>query len=218
MVSYHRPRILHSKVSEPAARTREDNPLAWPYGTPLACGICSDATTHDWAGLLILDSVRETSGVSPIAQGILLESARDTEARILLIHTMQFIHAICTELTLATRAPNPLDSSTVTDLPLMVHCIAYGNNDTGTLVAGNPFRRRLHINAKVFPFIMNQGFVRRTQASPVFVFRMATLIAKRRWLYQLILTRISSGPGVGTSIVCTGALALGPFPTLTAAF
>lgn len=36
--------------------------------------------------------------------------------------------------------------------------------------------------------------------------------------HQLILTRISPGPGVGTSISVRGAVAVSPRPCLTAAF
>jgi hypothetical protein len=71
-----------------------------------------------------------------ISEGVFLERTRDSKARIQLLWTMTFIVAIRTELALATNRCNPLDTSTVANLPEILDIGAYRDHDTRTFVPG----------------------------------------------------------------------------------
>jgi hypothetical protein len=120
------------------------------------------STAHDRPSFLILDALWNSGGILSICQAVLLEGTRSRETRISLLQAMQFILTIRTELTSAANRRNPLDTSTVTDLPPAAHVIANGNDDACAFVTGNALCCLSHQYTKSCPLIMNWGFVAAT--------------------------------------------------------
>lgn len=51
-------------------------------------------------------------------------------------------------------------------LPLVMHIVAHGDDDTGTLVAGDAERVGVHVDAEGGPLVVQKGLVRGAEARP----------------------------------------------------
>jgi hypothetical protein len=148
----------------------------------------------------ITDSIWDTRGVSAISNSILLEGAWDMDSCIDLIRTMHFIvDAQDTEFAVSARRPDPLDTSSITDLPLVFHIGADCHNHAGTFMASDAFCCFLHVvSFGASQAIGNQRFVGATQAGPEM--HSASEVVSHEGSYHLRLTKISLGPGITTLI------------------
>lgn len=135
------------------------NPLAGFNSTPLASDVCCHATAHDRTSLLVSNAFGDPGSVSAIAKSILLESSCCRETRVLLVWAVKLVAAVCAKLALPADSPDPFDASTVPNFPFVMHVVTYSNDDTSTLVTGNPLGGGLHGHTERCPFIMNQGFI-----------------------------------------------------------
>jgi hypothetical protein len=61
---------------------------------------------------------------------------------------VKLVDAIRTKLAFATGTPDPFDTSTIPNLPFVVHVISYGNDNACTFVACDSLRLWLHGQAK----------------------------------------------------------------------
>lgn len=135
---------------------KEYNPLAGLNRTSFTSNICRHTTTHDRASLFVLDTFGDTCGVTSVAEGVLLEGTRGSEAGILLFGAMELVGAVGAEFTLATDTPDPFDACSVAHLPLVVHVVAHGHDDTGALVACDALGRGLHGYSERGPFVVDE--------------------------------------------------------------
>lgn len=79
---------------------------------------------------------------------------------------MTFVLAISTKLASSAYRRNPFDTSAITRLPEILHVCANGYNDASALMACDAFGTFGHLEV---PLIMEQGFVRGTEATVVYL-------------------------------------------------
>lgn len=92
-----------------------------------------------------------------------------------------------------------------------MHVVTYSHDDAGTFVASNTFGVVVHGDAKVSPFVVDEGLVGGTETGPEMTLRDCEC-EREREACQLILTRIESASGICVSMSLTGAVASPPLP------
>jgi hypothetical protein len=106
-------------------------------------------------------------GISAISKNIFLERPCRCETRVQLLLTVQLVRPVETELAFLARAHNPLDTSSVTNLPQILYVRVHGNNLARTFMSSNAVGGISHLYTKSSPLIVYKRFVRGAEASPV---------------------------------------------------
>jgi hypothetical protein len=96
-----------------------------------------------------------------------LESAWRRQARVQLLGAMQFIRAIGAEFAPLARTHHPLHPSSVTWLPQVLHVRVCQNDFPCTFVTSDSARRVSHRCTKGSPLVVQKGFVRGAETSPI---------------------------------------------------
>ncbi|RII23879.1 hypothetical protein CUC08_Gglean012708 [Alternaria sp. MG1] len=139
--------------------SRNNKPLPRKHLTPLTRHIRCYTATHDWTRLFILDAIRQPRRIPRICQGVLLERSSNSETTIQLLWAMTFILTVGTELALPAYGRDPLDTSTIANLPKILHVRANGYDSASAFVTRNTVCTFCHLEV---PFIVKQGLVRST--------------------------------------------------------
>jgi hypothetical protein len=92
--------------------------------------------------------------ISTVSKTILLECSRRGKARVQLLLTVQLVRSVETELAFLARAHNPLDTSSVTKLPQILHIRVHGDNFARAFMSSNAVGGISHLHTKSSPLIV----------------------------------------------------------------
>jgi hypothetical protein len=99
------------------------------------------------------------SGISAISKTVFLECSRGRETRVQLLLAMQLVRSIETELAFLARAHDPLDASSVTELPQILYIRVHGYDLACTFMPSDAVGGIGHLHTKSSPLIVYERFV-----------------------------------------------------------
>jgi hypothetical protein len=80
---------------------------------------------------------------------------------------VQLVRSIETELAFLARTHDPLNTSSVTNLPQILYVRVHGDNFARAFVSSDAVGGISHLHTKSSPLIVYEGFVRGAEAGPV---------------------------------------------------